>query len=132
MKDAHSAFVEKIRARDCMLLYNASTPGIVTTSRGPLLPVALVSVKMLQETGSTRPVKVFLANKKEFDWIKCGQILPVLNAKCLMLQDIFDYDKTTRQAGLDRYQYKRMSVIFSSLKEALFLDIDCFPIHKPN
>ncbi|KAJ9664562.1 mannosyltransferase [Neophaeococcomyces mojaviensis] len=134
MHKSHSSFVEKIRAQEYHLPYNASTRGIVTTAGGPYLPVALVSIRMLRESGSNLPVEVFLSDWKEFDPIICGKILPALNAKCLILQDIFDYDHSTKKAksgGIDKYQYKIMAILFSSFEDVLFLDSDCFPIHDP-
>lgn len=129
---SHTDFVEKIRSKQYALPYNASTRGIVTTAGGPYLPVALVSVRMLRETGSMLPVEVFLSKWSEWDSVICGKILPALNAKCLVLQDVFSYDDKSRRAGLEKYQYKIMSILFSSFEEVLFLDSDCFPIYRAN
>jgi len=134
MRNSHSSFVNKIRAKAYRLPYNANTRGIVTTAGGPYLPVALVSIRMLRETGSTLPVEVFLSTWKEYDPVICGKVLPTLNAQCVILQDIFDHDPATRKAkhsGIDKYQYKIMSILFSSFEDVLFLDSDCFPIHDP-
>jgi len=129
---SHTDFVEKIRSKQYALPYNAGTRGIVTTAGGPYLPVALVSIRMLRETGSMLPVEVFLSKWSEWDPVICGEILPSLNAKCLVLQDVFDYDDTTRKAGLEKYQYKVMAILFSSFEEVLFLDSDCFPVRRAN
>lgn len=127
--NAHRSFVEKIRSRQYRLPYNANTRGVVTTAGGEYLPVALVSIRMLRETGSLLPVEVFLSTWSEWDPLICGKLLPALNAQCLVLQDVFDHDKKTRKNGLEKYQYKVMSILFSSFEEVLFLDSDCFPIH---
>ncbi|KAK5939849.1 mannosyltransferase [Knufia obscura] len=132
MGKSHTDFVEKIRSKQYALPYNTSTRGIVTTAGGPYLPVALVSIRMLRETGSGLPVEVFLSKWSEWDPVICGKIFPSLNAKCVVLQDIFDYDKKTRKNAIDKYQYKVMSILFSSFEEVLFLDSDCFPIHRAN
>lgn len=132
LSKSHSAFVEKIRSRQYRLPYSAGTRGIVTTAGGPYLPVALVSIRMLRETGSDLPVEVFLSKWSEWDPIICSKIFPTLNAKCVVLQDVFDYDKNTRRSNLGKYQYKIMAILFSSFEEVLFLDSDCFPIHNPN
>jgi len=130
MGASHAAFIEKIRSRQYELPYNSSTRGIVTTAGGPYLPVALVSIRMLRETGSLLPVEVFLSTWSEWDPVICGTILPTLNAKCLVLQDVFDYDKSTRKSNINKYQYKIMAILFSSFEDVLFLDSDCFPIHR--
>lgn len=132
LSKSHSSFVEKIRSRQYHLPYTANTRGIVTTAGGPYLPVALVSIRMLRETGSHLPIEVFLSNWSEWDPVICSKIFPVLNAKCVVLQDVFDYDKKTRHSDLGRYQYKIMAILFSSFEDVLFLDSDCFPLHNPD
>lgn len=131
LKQSHTSFVEAIHAKNYSLPYLPTTRGIVTTAGGPYLPVALFSIRMLRETGSTLPVEVFLGNRDEWDDVVCGTILPSLNARCLVLQDIFDSKRSTRKAGLEKYQYKIMSILFSSFEEVLFLDSDCFPVYDP-
>lgn len=130
LSKSHSSFVERIRNRDYVLSYVPGSRGIVTTAGGPLLPAALVSILMLRQTGSTLPVEVFLSNRHEWDHEICDKILPGLNAKCLLLQDVFDYDK--RKMSLDKYQYKIFSIILSSFEEVLFMDSDCFPVQNPD
>ena len=132
LSKAHSDFVEHIRSRTYRLPYNADTRGIVTTAGGAYLPVALVSIRMLRETGSELPVEVFLSSWSEWDPVICSKILPTLNATCNVLQDVFDHDKHTRKRPLEKYQYKIMAILFSSFEEVLFLDSDSFPIHKAN
>lgn len=130
LRNAHSSFVERILHKEYALPYAPRTRGIVTTAGGPLLPAALVSILMLRQTGSNLPVEVFLSDRHEWDPEICDKILPGLNAKCLLLQDIFDYDK--RDTPLDRYQYKIVSIIFSSFEEVMFMDSDCFPVQNPD
>lgn len=130
LTEAHSSFVDKIRHKKYVLPYRPGSRGVVTTAGGPLLPAALVSILMLRQTGSNLPVELFLSDQHEWDPEICDKILPALNAKCLILQNIFDYDETITK--LDRYQYKIFSIIFSSFEEVLFMDSDCFPIHDPN
>ncbi|KAK5081723.1 mannosyltransferase [Lithohypha guttulata] len=132
LSKSHTAFVEKLRSREYRVPYNPGTRGIVTTAGGAYLPVALVSIRMLRETNSDLPVEVFLSTWSEWDPVICSKILPSLNARCIVLQDVMDYDKKTSKHGLEKYQYKIMSILFSSFEEVLFLDSDCFPIHNAN
>lgn len=132
MKKQHFSFVERLQTKEYSLPYSAGSRGIVTTAGGPYLPVALVSIRMIRETGSELPVEVFLSNWNEWDPVICSKILPSLNAKCVVLQDIFDYGNPSRKTKLDKYQYKIMSILFSSFEEILFLDSDCFPIRNPD
>ncbi|RMD44490.1 hypothetical protein DV735_g679, partial [Chaetothyriales sp. CBS 134920] len=128
---AHTKFVSRLKEGEYNLPYNKGTQGIVTTAGGPYLEVALVSVRMLRRTGSDLPVEIFLGSQEEFDPQICGVVLPSLNARCIVLDDIFT------RAGLstvkiDKYQYKIMSILFSSFEDVLFLDSDCFPIYAPD
>ena len=130
---AHANFVRRLKEREYTFPYNENTRGIVTTAGGPYLAVALVSIRMLRRTGSTLPVEVFLAVKEEFDPEICGVILPSLNAHCLILQDIFDLSSANNSDfQITKYQYKVMSILFSSFEDVLFLDSDCFPIFDPD
>jgi alpha 1,2-mannosyltransferase len=130
---AHANFVRRLKEREYTFPYNENTRGIVTTADGPYLAVALVSIRMLRRTGSTLPVEVFLALKEEFDPEICGVILPSLNAHCMILQDIFDLSSVSNSDfKIAKYQYKVMSILFSSFKDVLFLDSDCFPTSDPD
>jgi len=130
---AHTKFVRRLKEREYILPYNKKTRGIVTTAGGPYLVVALVSIRMLRRTGSTLPVEIFLASKEEFDVEICGIILPSLNARCIILQDIFDLSSVnSTDVKVDKYQYKIISILFSSFEDVLFLDSDAFPIFDPD
>lgn len=131
LSQAHGDFVSSIRARNYSLPYNKGTRGIATTAGGSYLVIVLVSIRMLRETGSTLPVEVFVRDEAEFDPEICGKILPTLNAKCVNLDDIFSYSGKGVDVGIDRYQYKILSILFSSFEEVLFLDSDCFPAFDP-
>ena len=132
VRSAHTEFVQRLEERKHTLPYNKNTRGIVTTAGGPYLAVALVSIRMLRRTGSKLPVEVFLASKDEFDLQICGEVLPSLNARCIVLQDIFDSSVGNSNVKIDKYQYKVMSILFSSFEDVLFLDSDCFPIFDPD
>lgn len=133
IRSAHIQFVDRLKQKRYDLPYNQKTRGIVTTAGGPYLGVALVSIRMLRITGSTLPVELFLSTHEEWDPQICGTILPALNAKCVVLQDIFEQPGLSQgSVKIDKYQYKIMSILFSSFEEVLFLDSDCFPVFDPN
>lgn len=127
----HRAFVHSLRDEQYELPFIAKTRGIVTTAGGQYLPVTVVSVRILRETGCELPVEVFLATKEEWDSEICDHVFPQLNTKCMVLADIFDPVHQNTRLGIQKYQFKVMSVVFSSFEEVLFLDSDCFPIHDP-
>jgi alpha 1,2-mannosyltransferase len=131
LRSTHGRFVEHLKTEGYSLPVVPNTRGIVTTAGGKYLPVALVSIRMLRSTGSQLPVEVFLASQDEWDPEICDSIFPSLNARCLVLEDIFNPLKRKSNLGIDKYQYKVMSIVFSSFEEVLFLDSDCFPVSDP-
>lgn len=130
VKQSHAAFVAKISARQYPLPYRVGTRGIVTTVSRRYLNVAIVSIRMLRRTGSTLPVEIFLADWSEYDLDVCGYIMPSLGAACIVLEDIFDISMEN-SVNIKRYQFKVMSILFSSFEDVLFLDSDCFPVADP-
>jgi alpha 1,2-mannosyltransferase len=85
---------------------------------------------MLRRTGSTLPAEVFLTNLDEYETHIRNVVLPILNAKCLVLSQILDAVPATVEISC--YQYKILSILFSSFEDVLFLDSDAFPVHDPD
>lgn len=131
LRFAHERFTDQISSGNYTLPMNPNTRGIVTTAGGPYLPVALLSLRMLRLTGSQLPLEVFLASQAEWDHQICDVLFPTLNARCIVLEDIFNPSGERSPLGIDKYQYKIMSILFSSFEEVLFLDSDCFPVVDP-
>jgi alpha 1,2-mannosyltransferase len=127
LRTKHRAFVSALLQERYELPYEPNAKGIVTTAGGKYLPVALVSVRMLRETGCELPVEVFLASQDEWDTEICDKILPGLNARCVVLAEILQ----GTALEIHKYQYKILSIVFSSFEDVLFLDADCFPIRDP-
>ncbi|KAJ5083276.1 hypothetical protein N7456_012703 [Penicillium angulare] len=129
MKRAHEKFVENIQQSPPSLSYLPGTRGLVTTAGGSYLPVLVISLRMLRRTGSQLPMEVFLATPDEYEEFICDQVLPSLNAKCVVLTEITNAVPGGGQ--IEKYQLKPFAMIFSSFEEILFLDADAFPIAKP-
>ena len=136
MREAHNGFVSDIKfmqhadQESLKLPYKPGTRGIVSTAGGSYLVVFVISLRMLRRTGSTLPVEVFLANLDEYEPDICNVVLPTLNAKCVLLSQILDAVPATVE--ISRYQYKILSILFSSFEQVLFLDSDCFPVQDPD
>lgn len=136
MRKAHQGFVSDIQfmhqasEESLNLPYKAGTRGIVSTAGGSYLAVFVISLRMLRRTGSILPVEVFLANLDEYETHICNVVLPTLNAKCLVLSQILDAVPATVE--ISRYQYKILSILFSSFEDVLFLDSDAFPVRDPD
>ncbi|CAF9929337.1 MAG: hypothetical protein HETSPECPRED_007347 [Heterodermia speciosa] len=127
MKKAHENFVAGLQAGTLEMVYNPGTRGLVTTAGGPYLPVFVISLRMLRRTGTTLPMEVFLADKKEYEEYICDEVFPELNAKCVVLSDILE--AVPHSLDITHYQYKVFAMIFSSFEEVLFLDSDAFTLH---
>ncbi|GAB7353392.1 hypothetical protein MBLNU459_g3867t1 [Dothideomycetes sp. NU459] len=110
------------------LPYVNGTRGIVFTCGGANLPVFLISLRMLRRSGSNLPVELFLRSDDDHGDYLCKELLPSLNARCVILDKFLD----KASAKLEKYQYKIFSILFSSFEQVLLLDSDNFPVHPPD
>ncbi|KAI4212447.1 MAG: hypothetical protein LQ351_004880 [Letrouitia transgressa] len=129
---AHKIVLTQLRRSD-KDLRNAtarlfSGKGIVTVAGGQYMPTAIVSIRMLRKTGSKLPVQVYLQSQKEYEPEICESVLPALNAECFVIES---YLPKKSPIKVTHYQLKVMAIIFSSFKEVLFLDSDCFALRDP-
>lgn len=129
MRKAHAKFVQGIREDSPQLVYTPGSQGLVSTGGGKYLPVFVISLRMLRRTGTTLPVEVFLADHEEYEEHICKEVLPSLNATCVIMSDILT--SVPHDVEITKYQFKVFAMIFSSFEEILFLDADAFPIHNP-
>lgn len=129
MREAHSNFINDLKKTLPHLVYEPGSRGVVMTAGYNQLPVMVISIRMLRRTWCLLPVEVLLADPSDYDEEICENVLPTLNAKCLVLSDIFRAAESG--VAIDRYQYKIMAILFSSFEEVLLLDSDAFPIYNP-
>ncbi|EKV12267.1 Alpha-1,2-mannosyltransferase (Mnn2), putative [Penicillium digitatum] len=127
IKEAHTGFINAISDSPPELPYLPDTKGIVSTAGGSYLPVLVISLRMLRRTGSTLPMEVFLSDEDEYENHICDVVLPLLNARCVVLSRIL----IAAPARIQKYQFKPFAMLFSSFEEILFLDADAFPLEKP-
>ncbi|KAL4920512.1 mannosyltransferase putative-domain-containing protein [Aspergillus aurantiobrunneus] len=126
MQDAHSRFLQNIA--DTKLLHPVHAPGtrgLVSTAGGQYFPVFLATLRMLRRTGSVLPVEVYMKDAGEHEKKLCEKVLPKLNARCLILSDVMKKD------FIEHFQLKVFAVLLSSFEEVVWMDADCFPLHKP-
>ncbi|OJJ51044.1 hypothetical protein ASPZODRAFT_127040 [Penicilliopsis zonata CBS 506.65] len=132
MRTAHQNFVRAINDSTTMTKTALSSPhtpgtrGIVSTAGGSYLPVFLASLRMLRRSGSTLPVEVYMKDSSEYEASICEEVLPGLDARCLVLADVVG-----RSAKIEHYQLKIFAVLFSSFEEVVWMDADCFPLYTP-
>ncbi|KAL4731926.1 mannosyltransferase [Fusarium chlamydosporum] len=134
LKENHEAFVQSLRHLTPKLPFQRNTKGIVITSKGSGVGVAATAVLMLRHVGSRLPVQLFLDSATEEEHQKCNHTLSDLKVQCLNMDDFLRLPNTTsiRKPTIESYQYKVLSIIFSSFQDILFLDSDAFPIRNPD
>ncbi|KAF4455806.1 putative MNN2-type II membrane protein [Fusarium austroafricanum] len=134
LKENHTQFVQSIQHLAPELPFNRNTKGVVITSKGSAVGVAETAIRMLRHTGSRLPVELFLDGASQEEHQKCNESLSGLQVQCLNMDDFLQLPNTTsiRQPNIENYQFKVLSIIFSSFQHILFLDSDAFPIHNPD
>ena len=129
MRDAHARFVSEIPELAQNLPYTKGKQGIVVAASGNLLPVFLVSLKMLRRTGSILPVEVYIESKNKYEKEICQIVLPPMNATCMIMSEILE--AVPQELKMSRYQLKALALSFSSFDDVLLLDADSLPVEKP-
>lgn len=91
--------------------------------------LALLSIKLLRSSGSKLPVEVIIPKKGDYDITFCNSLLPLLNAKCLILSDYLPGSFLDNVKG---FQLKNVALLLSSFQRVLYLDADALPISNPD
>ncbi|RMZ68101.1 alpha-12-mannosyltransferase (Mnn2) [Pyrenophora seminiperda CCB06] len=126
---AHYAMRSSAQHLASRVPFAKDTTGIVTTANADYMPIFLVSLRMLRKTGCSLPVEVFIDDWSKYDSTVCDQVLPSLNARCVVLSNIYNTAAHAKQPN--HYQYKIFAILFSSFQNVLFLDSDDFPAYDP-
>ncbi|KKY24567.1 hypothetical protein UCRPC4_g02386 [Phaeomoniella chlamydospora] len=131
MQWAHDEFVQSIKtSRTLSSAHVPGSSGIVSSAGSSYMPLFVTSLRMLRKTGSTLPVEVFVKDAGEFESTICDDVLPGLNARCLILSDILN-NQSENSVEIAHYQIKIFAVLFSSFENIIWMDSDCFPLHDP-
>lgn len=129
LAESHSQIKKWIHNNSTLLPYRKGTQGLVTIGGEGYMPMLVVSLRMLRRTGSTLPVEVFLPSEASYERRICEEVLPSLDAKCLLLSSLTL--KTAAAADIRGYQYKIFALLFSSFEDVVFVDSDCWPVYDP-
>ncbi|OJJ50645.1 hypothetical protein ASPZODRAFT_57436 [Penicilliopsis zonata CBS 506.65] len=131
MQEAHDGFVAAVQTSTTLKSpHIVGTSGIVSSAGKSYLPVFVASLRMLRRTGSTLPVELFVKDESEYEKKICEEVLPSLNARCLVLSDILNNQRDS-SVEIAHYQIKIFAVLFSSFEKVIWIDSDCFPLHDP-
>ncbi|KAL1306444.1 hypothetical protein AAFC00_005143 [Neodothiora populina] len=129
LSNAHENFIDQVK--NVSLPFLPGSQGIVSTAGGALLPVFIISLRMLRRTGNNLPVELFLRSDEEHGQYLCDDLLPSMNARCVIIDDYIKPSKRRGSFKLEKFQYKIFSVLFSSFEDVLLLDADNFPVEDP-
>lgn len=129
MRDVHAHFVSQIPELAQNLPYVNGTQGVVVAASGALLPVFLVSLRMLRRTGSILPVEVFIESKERYEKEICEIVLPPMNATCMILSEVLE--AVPLKLEMSGYQLRVLALAFSSFEDVLLLDADNLPLEQP-
>lgn len=105
--------------------------GIVMVAGGPFLGTALPSIRALRETGSKLPLQLMLTSFDEYDKDVCEILLPKLNGKCLIMEEIVG-SETFQSLKLQKYELKVLGLFLSTFEEVLLLDADNLAVKDPD
>lgn len=138
LKISHKNFVDNIPE-----IYDQGTytgEGIVLIGGGKFSWLSLLSIENLRSVGSKLPIEIMIPQPDDYEPQLCETILPKLNAKCLLLYEVFpdiinNNDKSKKSTGgfkLTGYQYKSLSLLASTFEKVIFLDSDNIAVLNPD
>lgn len=111
---------------------NIEGRGIVIVGGDRFSWLALLNIHQLRKTGSQLPVEVYIPLKKEYDSAFCQDILPQLNAKCVLGFKEFPQNQIRKYFHLNKFEHKIMAILSSSFEDVLLLDADNVVVNKPD
>lgn len=126
LKKSHSNFVEKIPTNYKQGTYQGE--GIVFIAGDKFSWLTLLSIENLRIVGSKLPIEVIIPTSENYDYNLCENILPKLNAKCILSFEILP----NFENKFSGYQYKIISLLISTFEKILFLDSDNIPVSNPD
>lgn len=129
LKALHEQAVALLPRRAPSGLYKGN--GYVYVGGGKFSWLALLLIKKLRLVGAVLPVEVLIPSPEEFEADFCGRVLPALNARCILLQELLGksvYDLYTFKG----YQYKLLALLVLLFQNVMMLDADNFPLHNPD
>ena len=129
LRASHAAFLSDVRKNEPALIHRAGSKGIVMTASLEQLPVLVINLRMLRRTGCELPVEVLFSSLDDYNEQLCNVVFPTLHAICIVFSDIVAASRTG--VALEGFQFKIMSILFSSFEDVLLLDSDTFPTRDP-
>lgn len=127
LKEKHQLVVDAIRKLPIPSTDIFQGEGIVLAASSKHLTGALNIIVQLREMGSKLPVEVVMDSKKDYNKKLCEETLPMLNGKCLIIEEVLGTE-VFNSLKLEDFQYKVLALLVSTFDNTIFLDSDSFPI----
>ncbi|KAL6449610.1 MNN23 Alpha-1 [Candida maltosa Xu316] len=133
LKEKHHGVVEELPEMMPSSVYNKGTKGVVIIGGTRFSWLAYLALVALRETGSKLPVEIVMPVKKDYERETefCEKILPDLNAKCVVVPDVFGED-VMKGRKFSSYQFKALALVVSSFEHILLLDSDNMILTNPD
>ncbi|AOA63794.1 hypothetical protein KP2612_003888 [Komagataella phaffii] len=129
LSKSHSAVVKAFPPSFPANAYNGT--GIVFIGGQKFSWLSLLSIENLRKTGSKVPVELIIPFAHEYEPQLCEEILPKLNATCVLLQETVGID-LLKSGHLKGYQFKSLALLASSFEQVLLVDSDNIIVENPD
>jgi hypothetical protein len=106
--------------------------GIVIVGGDKFSWLALLNIHQLRRVGSNLPIEVYIPTIEDYDISFCQEILPNLNARCILGYQELPLQKINKFFNLKRYEYKLLALLTSSFENILLLDADNLVTERPD
>lgn len=128
LKLKHQIVVNSLPSTNCPF-YKGS--GYVFIGGSTYSWYSLLSIQSLRKSGSTKPIELIIPNKNDVDLLLCNEVLPIYNAKCVILDEIYP-KKVLNKFNASGYQLKSLAILASSFENTIYLDSDVFSVKNPD
>lgn len=134
LKAKHALVMNKLPKKLDKTTYKANSNGVVLIGGARFSWLSYLSLLSLRKTGCNLPVEVIMplhddfVREREF----CTQVLPRLNAACVVLPDVLGASVMNKWSeGIAKYQFKSLALMVSSFQNVLLLDSDNVILENP-
>lgn len=134
-KERHKNVLEVLPSELHTTTYKLGSNGIVFVGGGKYSWLSYLSILGLRDTGSKLPVEVIMPTYFDYEeeLAFCTEILPKLNASCVVISEVFGASVMTRWNNkFKSYQFKSLALMASSFQNVLLLDSDNIVIENPD
>lgn len=111
--------------------YSENGSGYVLIGGSTYSWYSLLAIQSLHKAGSKLPVELVLPDDSSIDESFCKNILPLYNAKCITLEEIYP-KQVLKKLNARGYQLKALAILASSFEKVMYLDSDVLAVENPD